>query len=186
MRYFCSAGYLGVCAMVFALPSAHAQAEEPLNQDVLDVFKVFEDHDYGIVMLDVDQDGDLDCLTAKRTELDINARTATYVWILKGLHGKEKTRVTFHLKPGPTPDLAVFTLDNADGPEQIVKLLYTDYDACALLEIPYGGKEECMLWGTSESKNNAPQSCVDQFRQHCGTEVVAYDEDTCSQVDDDL
>ncbi|KAH8009666.1 hypothetical protein HPB51_018963 [Rhipicephalus microplus] len=104
--------------------------------------QIFEQHEYGIAMLDVDQDGDLDCLTARRTEFDKDAPSATYVWQLKGLNGKEKREITFHFKPGPTPDQAIFTLDDTDGTEHLLKTLYTDYHACALLQLPYAGREE--------------------------------------------
>ncbi|XP_037510178.1 uncharacterized protein LOC119386959 [Rhipicephalus sanguineus] len=184
MPSVCLKGWLSICSLVLALCSARAQVGEPLSQDVLDTFKIFEMHEYGIAMLDVDQDGDLDCLTARRTEFHKDPPSATYVWMLGGLNGKEKKEIIFHFKPGPTPDQAIFTMDGTDGTEQLLKTVYTDYAACALLQLPYGGREECMLWVTNESKNEVPQTCVDQFRQHCDVEVVAYDEDTCSQLED--
>ncbi|XP_037285551.2 uncharacterized protein LOC119178449 [Rhipicephalus microplus] len=179
-----SKALLKICTVMLALACARAQALELSREEVLNTFKIFEQHEYGIAMLDVDQDGDLDCLTARRTEFDKDAPSATYVWQLKGLNGKEKREITFHFKPGPTPDQAIFTLDDTDGTEHLLKTLYTDYHACALLQLPYAGREECMLWVTEESKSNVPETCVDQFRQHCGVEVVAYDEDTCSQLED--
>uniref|UniRef100_A0A131YR96 Lipocalin n=1 Tax=Rhipicephalus appendiculatus TaxID=34631 RepID=A0A131YR96_RHIAP len=176
-------GCVSACALVIALSSARAQGGDPPSQGVPDTFKVFADHEHAIAMLDVDQDGDLDCLTATRTEFNKDIPSATYVWQLGGLNGKEKNQVTFHFKAGPTPDQAIFTQDGTDGSEHIVKTVYTDYETCALFQFPYGGRQECMLWVTDEAKNNVPQKCVDQFRQHCDVEVVAYDENTCSQVE---
>ncbi|KAL1439524.1 hypothetical protein MTO96_001289 [Rhipicephalus appendiculatus] len=145
MRSVFLKGCLSVCALVLALLSARARGGDPPSQDVPDTFKVFADHDHGIAMFDIDQDGDLDCLTATRTEFDKDIPSATYVWQLGGLNGKELNQITFHFKAGPTPDQAIFTQSGTDGSEQILKTVYTDYKACALFDFPYGGRQECML-----------------------------------------
>ncbi|KAK8759002.1 hypothetical protein V5799_003366, partial [Amblyomma americanum] len=65
-----------------------------------------------IAMFDEDLDGDLDCVKSVRTDYDKEAKKATYVWVLKGKNGQAGTNITFHLKPGATPEKADYLLDD--------------------------------------------------------------------------
>ncbi|KAL1439525.1 hypothetical protein MTO96_001290 [Rhipicephalus appendiculatus] len=71
------------------------------------------------------------------------APQSVLIWKLLGhvlLNGCRK-EIAFHFKVEPRPDLATFTLDDSNGPEQVAKTVYTDYDTCAVLEIPYAGRQ---------------------------------------------
>uniref|UniRef100_A0A023GDM8 Putative lipocalin-2 1 n=1 Tax=Amblyomma triste TaxID=251400 RepID=A0A023GDM8_AMBTT len=182
MKSFFPTALLGIPLFLLVPSVTQCGAQDQLKQDVVDAFKIFENLDNAVAMLDVDLDGDLDCLVAKRTEFDKNGPSATYVWILSGLNGEEKNNITFHLKPGPSPDKPAFTLGNGGGPEQIANFVFADYQSCAVIQLPYGGGQECMLWVTNETKDNYPQYCVDQYEDNCGGQKIAYDENTCSQL----
>ncbi|XP_077515172.1 uncharacterized protein LOC144125560 isoform X1 [Amblyomma americanum] len=134
---------------------------------------------YSIALFDIDQDGDLDCVTALRTEFDKSVPSATYVWILPGLSGKEKKNVTIHVRAGTLPDKPVLTVGD-DGPEQTAKFFYTDYKTCATFEAPFQGLEECMVWVAKDVIADPPQDCVDQYEDNCDVKHIAYDENTCS------
>ncbi|XP_049517582.1 uncharacterized protein LOC119441791 [Dermacentor silvarum] len=144
--------------------------------------QVFEKHPYGVAILDTDSDGDLDCLTAIRTKFDKDGPTADYVWVLKGLKGHVKKNITFHFQEGDAPDKAFFTVDDADGQKVETRAIYADYQTCAVLEMPYNGYPQCILWATDEVKDNVPSKCTEQFRNNCDVEFTAYDKELCSQV----
>ncbi|KAL1443236.1 hypothetical protein MTO96_046057, partial [Rhipicephalus appendiculatus] len=61
---------------------------------------LFEIHPNGVAILDTDEGGDLECLTAVRTKFDKQGPAADYVWILKGLNGHPKRNITVHFKKG--------------------------------------------------------------------------------------
>nr|XP_054932314.1 uncharacterized protein LOC129387413 [Dermacentor andersoni] len=127
-------------------------------------------------------DGDLDCLTAVRTKFHKDGPTPDYVWVLKGLKGHVKKNITFHFKKGDAPDKAFVTVDDDEGQNQKARAIYADYQTCAVLEIPYNGNPQCILWTTDEVEDNVPSKCTEQFRKNCDVEVAAYDKEPCSQV----
>ncbi|KAL1486172.1 hypothetical protein MTO96_047068, partial [Rhipicephalus appendiculatus] len=100
----------------------------------------------GVAIYDVDGDGDLDCVTAVRTELSEEPLKATYVLLFKGLGGKQPRNVTVRVTPGSTPDTDHFTLDDDYDFVQEGHFYYTNYKNCAVMEHPYGGvrgKKSC-------------------------------------------
>ncbi|XP_075538243.1 uncharacterized protein LOC142572779 [Dermacentor variabilis] len=172
-----------ICIFSFASLPVFGDSNTEVPQDgVADIMKVFEKHPYGVAILDTDNDGDLDCLTAVRTKFDKDGPSADYVWLLKGLNGHVKTNITVHFEKGDAPDKAFVTIDDDDGPQQEARAIYADFQTCAVMEIPYNGNPQCMLWTTDEVKDNVPDKCTEQFRKNCDVEVVAYDKESCSQV----
>ncbi|XP_077515169.1 uncharacterized protein LOC144125557 isoform X2 [Amblyomma americanum] len=184
MRSLFSTAVLGVCILL-AVPEGWCKANHQLKHGVADAFKIFRDFDYGVGILDIDQDGKLDCVTARRTEFDKNGPSATYVWILPGPNGKEKKNVTLHIRAGSAPNKPVFTVGDGGAPEQAANFIYADYKTCSVFELPFDGVQECMLWTSKESKDDVPQHCVEQFEDNCDLKNAAYDKDTCSQFEDD-
>ncbi|KAK8765201.1 hypothetical protein V5799_032188 [Amblyomma americanum] len=179
MRTLLSKGAFAIFLFLLALPAAQCKAKHQLNHDVVDAFKAIGAVVYSIALFDIDQDGDLDCVTALRTEFDKSVPSATYVWILPGLSGKEKKNVTIHVRAGTSPDKPVLTVGD-DGPEQTAKFFYTDYKTCAVFEAPFQGLEECMVWVAKDVIADPPQDCVDEYEDNCDVKHIACDENTCS------
>ncbi|XP_077514037.1 uncharacterized protein LOC144124947 [Amblyomma americanum] len=170
---------VSVCALALSVTLSPAQGRHKETHDLPDALKLFETVLSGTAIFDQDLDGDLDCVTGVRTEFDKEAQTATYVWLLKGQNGQPGTNITFHLKPGPTPDKADFLSDDSDGPWQTMEYLYSDYKTCLVLDFPFKEGDQCMLWVWNQVKDDVPQWCTDNFKDICGYEVLAYDKDSC-------
>ncbi|XP_075535409.1 uncharacterized protein LOC142570998 [Dermacentor variabilis] len=171
-----------ICTFWFTSPPVFGDSNTETQDDVSDIMKVFETHPYGVAIFDIDNDGDLDCLTAVRTKFDNDGPTADYVWLLKGLNGHVKKNITYHFEKGDAPDKAFVTVDDDDRQNQEARAIYADYQTCAVLDIPYNGKPECTLWTTDEVKDNVPSQCTEQYKKNCEVEVVVYDKESCSQV----
>ncbi|KAL3244549.1 hypothetical protein MRX96_047181 [Rhipicephalus microplus] len=171
-----------VCTLwlLFAAVTADSESEPP--DDARNLFKVFATHPSGFAMLDADNDGDLDCMMAVRTNYEESGPSAEYVWILKGLNGHPKKNITVHFDKGDTPDKAVVTVDNAQDHKLQARAIYADFHSCAVLDIPYNGKPRCLLWVTDEAKDNIPSKCHEMFLKNCHTENVIYDKETCDQA----
>ncbi|KAK8786600.1 hypothetical protein V5799_023625 [Amblyomma americanum] len=144
--------------------------------------KVFEAFPVGIAVFDEDLDGDLDCLSSVRTDFDKESQKASYTWFLMGKNGHSRKNMTLHLRPGATPDKAVFTVDDSDGPWETAEFVYSDYQDCNIVDLPYEGTEQCIMWVSDEVKDDVPQECKDQFEYLCEIEVMAYDKDSCNAV----
>nr|XP_037285506.1 uncharacterized protein LOC119178410 isoform X1 [Rhipicephalus microplus] len=168
-----------------ALCMAWAKPRDHYKDDVPDAFKIFRDHAYGVTILDSDGDGELECMTTKRTEYNPEAPSATFVWILKGLNGHEKKNIPFHVRPSNSSHEVLLNFDD-DNRDRILTVLYTDYKDCVVLEMPLLGKEECMLVVTREVKDAVPQHCFEHYDSNCYNKVTTYDPDVCSQVEDDF
>ncbi|XP_075538245.1 uncharacterized protein LOC142572780 isoform X2 [Dermacentor variabilis] len=137
---------------VFSLPPLiSGNAKNQLQPEFPDVGKVFEGFRAGLALFDIDNDGDLDCVTATQQDYNASVPSVTYVWHLQPLNGHEARNIYFYVRPG-------------DGPGQI---LFKD-------------KNECMLWISWEANNNVPQRCTDEYEDKCEDAKQAFDEETCS------
>ncbi|KAL1439526.1 hypothetical protein MTO96_001291 [Rhipicephalus appendiculatus] len=172
---------LYICLFSAAACVAWAKQRDHYKDDVPDAFKIFSDHAYGVTILDSDDDGELECMTTKRTEYNPEAPSATFVWILKGLNGHEKKVIPFHVRPSNSSHEVVINFDDDDR-DRTLTVLYTDYKACAVFEMPLLGKEECMLVVTREAKDDVPQNCFEHYDTNCDNKVTSYNPDVCSQV----
>ncbi|XP_065282495.1 uncharacterized protein [Dermacentor albipictus] len=146
------------------------------------IYKVFENFENIVAIFDIDKDGDLDCLTAVRTDYNRGARSTKYVWILKGLHGHQSRNVTYLVLAGPERGEFMFKNLDDDGPFQKGSYDYSDYKNCIVMRIPYNSGEECVLWVTEEVKNNIPQNCMDYYEDSCDNAKLAYDKESCEGV----
>ncbi|XP_075535379.1 uncharacterized protein LOC142570967 [Dermacentor variabilis] len=163
-------------------PLAMGQAKHRLTHGVTDAFKMFEIFPVAIAIFDTDFDGDLECLTTVRTNYNEEGHTVTYTWLIPGLNGHEKKNITFNLREGASPDKPVYTPLEGDVSDKVANFIYTDYNVCTVLEIPYKTEQVCILWVTREAVSNVPQNCVDYYEDICDTKVEAYNEESCSPV----
>uniref|UniRef100_A0A023G983 Putative lipocalin-5 1 n=1 Tax=Amblyomma triste TaxID=251400 RepID=A0A023G983_AMBTT len=154
-----------------------AEPKHQLPHETIDMRKVFDNFLHAIAIIDIDKDGDLDCLSTVRTDFDSSVPRATYVWILPGVNGREPRNITFEVLPKETPDHFYFTDKDGDGSPENGFFIYSDYKDCALVYLYE--RQECMMWSSREMKENVPQACMDQFEDNCEGAYKSYDEDTC-------
>ncbi|XP_077513052.1 uncharacterized protein LOC144124290 [Amblyomma americanum] len=170
------------CILGLSVPLAPAEAKHNEQRELPDAFEIFESFPSAVAISDQDLDGDLDCVKGVRTDFDKESKKATYVWLLKGKNGQAGTNITFHLKPGATPEKADYLLDDSHGPWKTVQYLYSDYKDCVVGDVLYKETEQCMLWVSDQVKHDVPQRCTDKFKDICDFGVMAYDEDSCSGI----
>uniref|UniRef100_A0A023GDJ2 Putative lipocalin-5 1 n=1 Tax=Amblyomma triste TaxID=251400 RepID=A0A023GDJ2_AMBTT len=173
MRSLFSMAMLGVYSILLALPTADCEVKEGYKNFPFDAFKRVADFD------DIEHDGDLDCLTLRRTVYDQNGPSATYVWMLAGLGGTRKNNGTLHVRSGSEHGKPVFTVGNGHS-ERTLIYVHTEYEHCTLFKAPYNGREECAVWMTDVTGNN-PQHCLDTYEEHCAYQNASYDIDICRQ-----
>ncbi|KAL1439527.1 hypothetical protein MTO96_001292 [Rhipicephalus appendiculatus] len=68
------------------------------------------------------------------------------------------------------------------GPTDIAKFVYTDYKTCTVTEVPVMKAQTCVLWVTREGLADVAQECEDYYEDHCGMELVPFDEETCGAI----
>ncbi|KAL3246724.1 hypothetical protein MRX96_057455 [Rhipicephalus microplus] len=165
---------------VLALPLVLGKAKHQLQHEIPDAAKVFHGFRSGLALFDVDNDGDLDCVSTITEDYDESVPSITYVWLLKGVNGHEAKNISYYVRSGNAPDEFLFKDKNDNKPLQIGRYVYSDYKDCLILEMPYGSSQECMLWISWEVKNNIPKVCMDQLEDNCEGSKLSFDEATCS------
>ncbi|XP_075535376.1 uncharacterized protein LOC142570964 [Dermacentor variabilis] len=165
---------------------ASGKAKHQLNHDVTDAFKTFEVFPHVITAFDSDDDGDLDCAMAVRQQLDENLKTATYLFVLPPVNGRQPENHTYHVKEGPTIDKAVFTVDDGATGEETAYFIYSNYKSCSVVDFPFKNRQSCGLWVTKDVLHSLPQECIDQFEDNCDMAVAVFDDATCKAVLDNI
>ncbi|XP_070392860.1 uncharacterized protein [Dermacentor albipictus] len=171
-------------ALLLEVPMASGKAKHQLNHDVTDAFKMFEVFAYAIAAFDADDDGDLDCAMMVRQQLDEKQKTATYVFVLAPVNGRQPENHTYYVKEGSTTDKPVFTVDDGANGEETVYFIYTNYKNCVVADFPFKNRQSCGLWVTKDVLHSFPQECIDQFQDNCDRAVLVFDDETCKAVFD--
>ncbi|XP_075538247.1 uncharacterized protein LOC142572781 isoform X1 [Dermacentor variabilis] len=91
---------ISVVIGVFSLPLILGNAKNQLQPEFPDVGKIFEGFRAGLALSDIDNDGDLDCLTATQVDYNASVESATYVWHLQAVNGHEARDIYFYVRPG--------------------------------------------------------------------------------------
>ncbi|XP_077538976.1 uncharacterized protein LOC144151730 [Haemaphysalis longicornis] len=152
------------------------------RQDV-DTFKVFTNFQFPVVISDANNDKIFECVKANRTEIDPEARTATYVWMFAETEKGPKHDIPFRVKVADAPNTQTFTLgDDPTHKEGII--YYTDYETCVVLDMEYQG-HHCALWVTLAYKDDAPKECIEHFEDTCGVAVEPHRRDLCEDGEGD-
>uniref|UniRef100_A0A023G5E8 Putative lipocalin-5 1 n=1 Tax=Amblyomma triste TaxID=251400 RepID=A0A023G5E8_AMBTT len=181
MASYLPATFTTACTLLLVFSFASCKAQHHLTQHTVDSFKSLANFPYAVALYDADEDGDLDCLMAVRTEFSLAPPSATYVVFQKDLKAHTVVNATHYLQPGPTPDSNVVILNNDYQHPLRNHFLFTDYENCIILESPMGGRQECALWVNSALKD-IPDICFDQFQDNCDNGVKAYDQDSCGEL----
>nr|XP_037285592.1 uncharacterized protein LOC119178485 [Rhipicephalus microplus] len=168
----------------FLLLLAHALGEvsHRFDDNVLDTFDILRFFDRGVAIYDVDGDGDLDCVTAVRTEFIEEPLGATYVLLFKGLGGNQPRNITIHATPGPTPETDRFKIDDDYDFVQEGQFYYTNYKNCVVMEHPYEGVRECLLWTMTKTFHDIPDDCMTVYKNTCKDAMKPYDKESCSEI----
>ncbi|XP_075538242.1 uncharacterized protein LOC142572778 [Dermacentor variabilis] len=169
-----------MAALVFALPPACGEAKHQLVHNVTDAFKSLRAFPYALAIYDADLDGDLDCVYAVRTDFSDEPQQATYVLLLNGIGGNQPRNITYHIKPGPAPDVTSFTIDEDYDNVEECHFDYTDYKNCLILEFPFVAGQDCLLWITKEAFVDMPEECMRQYVDTCDDALNSYDEESCA------
>uniref|UniRef100_A0A034WXA3 Lipocalin 24 n=1 Tax=Rhipicephalus microplus TaxID=6941 RepID=A0A034WXA3_RHIMP len=175
---------VAIACVAFVVTPASSRAPHKLERNVTDTFELFDKFPYVVLVYSSGEDPEFQCLTNKRTELDMQAKKAPYVWIFKGGNGRTRKNVALHLSAGDAPDRAVFTLDDDTKNTKVAHFVYTDYKDCVIVEIPYDG-DQCQLWVSKEVEDDVPQHCLDHLEDICDVTEEEYSKELCqNQVDD--
>uniref|UniRef100_A0A023G999 Putative lipocalin-5 1 n=1 Tax=Amblyomma triste TaxID=251400 RepID=A0A023G999_AMBTT len=160
------------------------KAPHILPRNVTDAFELFAHFPYVVLVYSSGDDPEFQCLTNKRTSLDMDARTSTYVWMFKGHGGTKRRNVVLSLSAGDAPDKVVLKLSDKPGQTWMAHFIYTDYKDCVIVDIPYDG-QNCQLWVSKRVKNDVPQYCLDQLHDICDVSVEEYSQELCQNETDD-
>uniref|UniRef100_G3MQU6 Lipocalin/cytosolic fatty-acid binding domain-containing protein n=1 Tax=Amblyomma maculatum TaxID=34609 RepID=G3MQU6_AMBMU len=185
MRFTAAVVAITAVHAVLLFAPASAKAAHRLARNTTDTFELFAHFPYVVLEYTSGEDPEFQCLTNKRVQLDMKAKTATYVWMFKGHHGTNRQNVALHLSAGDTPDKAVFTLNDDSKSTWVAHFAYTDYKDCVIVEIPYDGNQ-CQLWVSNRVKDDVPQHCVDQLHDICDVSIKEYSKEACENGTDDL
>ncbi|XP_037518437.1 uncharacterized protein LOC119395519 [Rhipicephalus sanguineus] len=172
--------------LMLAVPLALGRAQHQLKHDTTDAFKTFLAFPHAVAAFDADDDGDLDCMFVVRRYVDEESKTASYMWVLPSVNGIPAENHTYYWREGLTPDKPVFTVDDGASGEQTAHFIYTNYENCAVADIPFKNKPNCGLWVIKDALHSIPQECEDHFEDNCDMTVPVYDEETCKGVLDGI
>ncbi|XP_077554178.1 uncharacterized protein LOC144169052 [Haemaphysalis longicornis] len=103
-----------------------------------------------------------------------------YFWMFKGHNGHDRKNITLHIHSGLSPDKPVFSM-NDDTTLYTADLIYTDYKDCVIMDFPFKGLEECMMWITKDLLYSIPQHCLEQFDDICPAQTWIFDQETCGE-----
>uniref|UniRef100_G3MSM5 Lipocalin/cytosolic fatty-acid binding domain-containing protein n=1 Tax=Amblyomma maculatum TaxID=34609 RepID=G3MSM5_AMBMU len=134
-----------------------------------------------IALMDVDNDGTLDCLTATRTQYDPDGWSATYMWNVVGSNG-ERFQVPLYFTPADTPDDFTLTTPIKPGQSFVGHMYYSDQESCVIIDMPLVGYQ-CALWITKERRDSVPQECFSQYAKICGNGTNIQVKETCKDVE---
>ncbi|XP_075750580.1 uncharacterized protein LOC119173316 isoform X2 [Rhipicephalus microplus] len=180
MRRLSGHALLVLCCCSVALGKLGAPGgARKLHHNVTDSFKVMESFVYAVAILDSDHDEILECWSAKRTEIDRGAHTATYVLAFPTT-GEE---ISFHVKAEENSPEFSYTLDNDSTPKGGM-FYFTDYKDCVIEDLEFNG-HQCVLWTRRALKDSVPQPCIDQFVDTCGAVVPKHSRDLCNDGEGD-
>ncbi|XP_037286883.2 uncharacterized protein LOC119179862 isoform X2 [Rhipicephalus microplus] len=166
-----------LCTATAAHPKLGAPGgPRKLHYDVPDAFEVIKAFPFSVAIMDSDNDTIFECLISNRTDIDYEAKKATFVWTIGGTKGVPKQEVPFYVTPGLTPG----TMDMLIGDDPDVKqgiFYYFGHD-CIVMDLEYNG-HLCLLWTALYLLHNVPPVCIDQFVDTCGVVADPHRRDLC-------
>ncbi|KAL1485736.1 hypothetical protein MTO96_047237, partial [Rhipicephalus appendiculatus] len=110
------------------------------TNDVPDSFKIFETFPFAVAISDADNDTVYECLTTRRMWIEPEEKKGEYVSFLQGNHDNRKRTLSFYVFEGTSPDAFLFTVGSDEALSSEGKFYYTDYENCAVMDLPYNGR----------------------------------------------
>uniref|UniRef100_G3MQ08 Lipocalin/cytosolic fatty-acid binding domain-containing protein n=1 Tax=Amblyomma maculatum TaxID=34609 RepID=G3MQ08_AMBMU len=175
--------FLLVAVGAILLSSAPANASPARNDvqaDTPDALEMMAAVEYAVAIRDTNENPAFKCLTAKRSNFDAKASSATYVWSLNAGEGEKRKNATFQYVPGDSPNTARVVVNSDTIHPDVVSYPYTDFKSCAVMEVNFRG-HHCMLWALDEAKDSVNEECLRKHAEICGQGVALYDRDTCTK-----
>ncbi|XP_037499690.1 uncharacterized protein LOC119373698 [Rhipicephalus sanguineus] len=168
---------LAIGVVLFGL----ATATPTLNQqrERVDSFRMIGAFPKVVAISTSTNDSSFKCLSAIRTNYDGEAKTATYVWPLRGHGGTERRNVTFTITPGDVSDETKYFVDDDNSRVYTGYHHYTDYQNCMVMTVKYREHDHCLLWVKRSVAHAVPQNCLDNYEAKCDVRVPIFDNDLC-------
>ncbi|KAL3246992.1 hypothetical protein MRX96_057340 [Rhipicephalus microplus] len=138
---------------VFLVGVATVTGTQNQLPDGVDSFRMIGAFPNVVAVYTSTNDSSFKCLSATRTNYDSEAKTASYVWPLRG-HGDNSRVYTGHHH-------------------------YTDYQNCMVMTIKYRDHDHCLLWVKRSVAHAVPQNCLDHYEAKCDVRVPTFDNDLC-------
>nr|XP_037275065.1 uncharacterized protein LOC119167652 isoform X2 [Rhipicephalus microplus] len=140
---------LAIGMLFFGLATATPRRNVPPER--VDTFRTIAAFQEVVAISTSTNDTSFKCLSAIRTEYDPEAKTATYVWRLRGQGGTERRNVTFTITAGTTSNQANYIVD-----------------------------ADCLLWVQRSVANDIPQNCLQNYEANCDVRVPIFEIDLCN------
>ncbi|XP_070394453.1 uncharacterized protein [Dermacentor albipictus] len=110
---------------------------QKLHHDVADTLKAFTSFPFAVAISDSDNDTIFECMYTTQTDVNLNAKTATYAWYFPGF-GRA---IPFYVRAGEEPGTLTFTVE--DDPTLFEGVIYyTDYENCVIADLEYLGHHD--------------------------------------------
>ncbi|XP_049528939.1 uncharacterized protein LOC125947727 [Dermacentor silvarum] len=107
---------------------------QKLHHDVADTLKAFSSFPFAVAISDSGNDTIFECMYTTQTDVDLEAKTATYAWYFPGLW----RAIPFYVTAGEEPGTLTFTVEDDPTPFEGV-IYYTDYENCVIADLEYLG-----------------------------------------------
>ncbi|KAL1476929.1 hypothetical protein MTO96_036141 [Rhipicephalus appendiculatus] len=126
---------LAIGVLLFGL--ATATPTRNLQRERVDTFRTIAAFPKAVAISTSTNDTSFKCMSAVRTNYDAEAKTASYVWLLRGQGGNQRRNVTFTITAGTIPDQANYTVDGDNSRVYTGYTHYTDFQNCLITTITY-------------------------------------------------
>ncbi|XP_065295050.1 uncharacterized protein [Dermacentor albipictus] len=167
---------LVACMMLATLVTASVL---PKPRQPVDVFRMMAHFPRAVIVYASTNETALKCATTTRTYFDPGAKKATYVWDLKSDGYSVTGNIRYDVEEGNSPDAATFFVENDRTRPYTAICVYTDYNTCFVLKMPFQGQEQCMLWVKPAVIDSIPGHCRNKYKQNCPVRFPTYNNDLC-------
>ncbi|KAL1482283.1 hypothetical protein MTO96_033897 [Rhipicephalus appendiculatus] len=169
---------LAIGVLVFGL--ATATPTHNLQRERVDTFRTIGAFPRVVAISTSTNDTSFKCLSAVRTNYDAEAKTASYVWLLRGHGGTQRRNVTFTITAADVPDQAKYFVDADNTTVYTGYTHYTDLQNCLITTVTYRDHDHCLLWVKRSVAHAVPQNCLDNYEAKCDVRVPIFDNDLCN------
>nr|XP_050038221.2 uncharacterized protein LOC126535380 [Dermacentor andersoni] len=168
---------LGAVLLLLGLATVIPTANN--HRERLDSFRMIGAFPKVVAIYTSTNDSSFKCLTGIRTSFNLEAKTATYVWPLRGHAGTERRTVVFNITAGNVTDQTTYFVDGDSSRLYTGYHHYTDYENCMVMTVRYHDHDHCLLWVKRSVANEVPQNCLQNYEANCDVRIPTFDNDLC-------